>query len=138
MRNLTLVFATDERGGMIFNKRRVSRDRILIKDLMDSFTGNIYITEYSRILFEEYESRVVICKDPLSSSPDGGICFVECPPIKPYIQDVSKIIAYNWNRRYPYDMCIDISPKECGFSLTSTEEFIGSSHEKITKEIFER
>ncbi len=138
MRNLSVVFVTDERGGMIFNKRRVSRDRLLIQDLINSLNGKIYISEYSSCLFADYSDRVVVCDDPFLSAPDGAICFIEFPPIKPHISDISVIVAYNWNRRYPYDICIDISPTECGFKSVFIGEFIGSSHEKITKEIFVR
>ena len=138
MRDLSVIYATDERGGMIFNKRRVSRDKLLIKDIVDTVCGKIYISEYSKLLFEEYADRVVICADPLFDAPSGAVCFVEFPPIVPYIKDISRITVYNWNRRYPFELCIDISPIQCGFRSVSVCEFVGNAHDKITKEIFER
>ena len=36
------------------------------------------------------------------------------------------------------DMIFDISPTADGFTLTSVTEFVGSSHEKITKEIYSK
>lgn len=138
MRNLTVALSTDERGGMIFNKRRVSRDRILIRDLMSGFDGKIYINEYSKLLFEEYPDRTVVCKSALDEAPDGAVCFIEFPPFAPYISDISRFIIYNWNRRYPFDLCLDVSPSDEGYKSVSVFEFEGSSHEKITKEIFER
>ena len=138
MRNLTVALCIDERGGMIFNKRRVSRDRVLISELVGSVNGKIYINEFSKLLFEPHSDRVVICADALNDAPDGAICFIEVPPLKPHIKDISRLIVYNWNRTYPYDLKLDISPEKEGFRLVSTYEFEGSSHEKITKEIFER
>lgn len=138
MRNLTVIIATDERGGMIFNKRRVSRDRLMIADFMESFTGKIYISEYSKLLFEAYSGRTEICDNPLSEAPSGAVCFIEFPPVTPYLSDISRFVIYNWNRRYPFDACLDVSPKDVGFKLVSASEFVGSSHEKITKEIFEK
>ena len=138
MRNISVIYATDERGGMIFNKRRVSRDKLVTKDIVDTVCGKIYISEYSRILFEEYPDRVTVCANPLLDAPDGAVCFVEFPPIVPYIKDISRITVYNWNRRYPFELCIDISPIQCGFRSVSVCEFVGNAHEKITKEIFER
>ncbi len=138
MRNITVILATDERGGMIFNKRRVSRDRILIADLMNGTDKKVYINEYSKILFEEYSERVAVCENALSEAPEGSVCFIEFPPIKPYLADISRLIIYNWNRRYPFDMSLDVSPVSEGFRSVSVSELEGSSHEKITKEIFER
>ena len=138
MRKLTVALCTDERGGMIFNKRRVSRDRILIKNLMDGFDGKIYINEYSRLLFEDYGDRAVVCESALDEAPSGAVCFIEFPPVTPYLSDISRFVIYNWNRRYPFDACLDVSPKDVGFKLVSASEFVGSSHEKITKEVFEK
>ena len=45
MKNITVALCIDERGGMIFNKRRVSRDRVLIAELVGSVEGKIYISE---------------------------------------------------------------------------------------------
>lgn len=138
MRNLTVALCTDERGGMMFNNRRVSRDRILIDDLVGSVDGEIYIDGYSALLFESHPDRVTVVGDLLSDAPAGAVCFVEVPPIMPYAKDISRLIIYNWNRRYPFDKRLDISPVEMGFRLVSVSEFEGSSHEKITKEIYER
>ena len=138
MRDLTVILCTDERGGMIFNKRRVSRDKTLVTELMGGIDGRLYINEYSKALFGEYSDRIVVCTDALSEAPDGAVCFIEFPPFKPYLADISRFIIYNWNRRYPFDACLDVEPESEGFKLVSVTEFVGNAHEKITKEIFER
>ena len=44
------------------------------------------------------------------------------------------IILYHWNRHYPSDLKFDLTMD--GYKLNETVEFEGSSHEKITKEVY--
>ena len=138
MKKITVALCTDERGGMMFNKRRQSRDRVLISELLGSTDGKIYISKYSRLLFEPHIERVVVCDDPIKECGEGDVCFVEDTPILPYVADISRIIIYNWNRRYPYDRTFEVDLNACGFTKVCETEFAGSSHEKITKGVFER
>ena len=48
---------------------------------------------------------------------------------------IERIILYRWNRAYPGDMFFDIK-LDRSWHLASAEDFAGSSHEKITKEIY--
>jgi len=43
------------------------------------------------------------------------------------------LILYRWNRTYPADLYFTLSLE--GWTLERREEFAGSSHEKITKEV---
>ena len=136
MKKITVAVTVDERMGIAFNKRRQSRDRVLIKDLLDTATGKVYVSEYSLPLFDEYKDRVIVAEDPLAQCPDGGCCFVEMVELMPYIEEIDTLIVYNWNRHYPADKTLDIDLENGRFSLTSSTEFVGSSHEKITKETY--
>ena len=136
MRKITVAVTVDERMGVAFNKRRQSRDRVLIKDLFDTATGKVYVSEYSALLFDEHKDRVIVAEDPLAQCPDGGCCFVEMTELMPYIDEIDTLIVYNWNRHYPADKTLDIDLKNGKFSLASSTEFVGSSHEKITKETY--
>ena len=49
---------------------------------------------------------------------------------------ISELIIYRWNRNYPHDFDFDINITESNFKIASTDEFRGSSHEKITKEVY--
>ena len=51
-------------------------------------------------------------------------------------EKIEKIILYRWNRVYPADVHFPIDFS--GWKLVQAEEFAGSSHEKITEEIYER
>jgi len=137
MKKITVAVCIDEEGGMMFNNRRPTRDRVLISELLTSTEGRIVIHPYSQTLFRDSE-RVVVSDDPMETAEDGDICFIEQLPIKPQLSYVSRFIVYNWNTLYPKDKSFDVDLRGSGFSLVSESEFEGSSHERITKGIYER
>jgi hypothetical protein len=63
---------------------------------------------------------------------------VENVGVKPYIDRISAVTVYNWNRVYPRDLVFDIDLEKEGFSLMSSREFQGYSHENIRKEVYQR
>lgn len=128
------MLCLDDDGGIAFNKRRQSRDRLLIEDICNTY-GNIYIDEYSLPLFAEHESSVKVCAEPLADCKDSGACFVERTSPMGWLDEISCFVIYHWNRRYPADVSFDLSALQ-GFKLSETTEFVGSSHEKITKEVY--
>ena len=134
MKKITVAVTLDERMGIAFNKRRQSRDRIQINDLVDTIVGKIYVSKYSLPLFEEYKDRIVVADDPLRECPDGGCCFVEKTKIGEHLDDVETFIVYRWNRHYPSDVKLDVDFS--GYKMVDCTEFVGSSHEKITKETY--
>ena len=67
---------------------------------------------------------------------EGDFVFIENLPIKNHLNKIKKMIVYNWGERYPADFYLDTPPTENGFSLSEKYEFTGSSHEKITREIY--
>ncbi len=138
MRNLTVAITVDDKLGLAFNKRRQSRDKRLIEDLCKKTSGDIYISSYSALLFEEFSDRIKVVDNPLIDSPDGGCCFIELTQIKEYIDDISTLIIYHWNRQYPSDKKLDIDVKDCGFKMTAQYDFAGNSHDKITKGIYQK
>lgn len=137
MKKITVALCVDDRGGMAFNNRRQSRDRVLIKDLMDNTSENIYIEEYSEALFSEYKDRTVTSPSPLEVCPDGGTCFIERESPEPYIDIAETVILYRWNKKYPFDLSLNMSALE-SFKLIEQYEFEGNSHEKITKEVYKK
>ena len=51
---------------------------------------------------------------------------------------INTLIIYKWNRIYPADLHFDINVNDVSWELIDSEEFNGSSHEKITREIYRR
>ena len=138
MKKLTVAVALDDGQGMLFFGKRQSRDRVLIDDLLGSVDGaEVYISPFSKLLFEG-KSGVNITESPIEDAPSGAVCFIENIRLSPYIDLIDTLIIYRWNRLYPSDFKFDIDIKKMGFTLDTAEEFTGSSHEKITKEIYRR
>ena len=136
---MQIIVCVDDRGGMLFNKRRQSRDRVLIADVLSELGDKkIHISSFSKLLFEGFEDRYVIDEAFLENASESDVCFVENINLLPYVDKINRITVYHWNRSYPGDLFFSVDPLKEGFELTSTYEFEGYSHDKITREIFER
>lgn len=137
MEKITVALCLDDGLGMMFGGRRQSRDRELIGELLD-WVGNrrLWIHPYSVPLFEG-RCAYSVSEHPLSDCRPGEICFLETESPLPYLHRVGRLVLYRWNYLYPSDLRFDTAPSELGYHLVSTEEFQGSSHEKITKEVYE-
>ncbi len=128
---MKLIVCLDDKNGMMFNKRRQSRDKILIEDVLELCKGEkLYANEYSAKLFPE--KSVEICENPAETN--DGYCFAENFTVNE--EYVEEIIVYKWNRLYPADTCFNIDLEN--WTLTETVDFEGSSHEKITRERYVR
>ena len=134
---MKLVVCLDERGGMTFNQRRQSRDRILIENLLQTVGADrLWVAPYTVSLFEGAEKEISVSEDPLMQADFGEWCFVENQACVPYLEKIEEITVYWWNRQYPFDRKFDIDLSGKDFSLLECQEFEGSSHKKITKEIY--
>ena len=137
MKKISVAVAVDDNGGIMFNNRRLSRDRVLTADLINmSGENGIYISPYSLKIFEEYKDKVTVADDPIAQATDGSMCFIENTEIDPYWDMIDCLVIYKWNRNYPYDVCFNPNVSALGFKLYETTDLCGYSHEKITKEIY--
>lgn len=128
---MKLIICLDSKNGMMFNRRRQSRDRILIENILELCKGEtVFTNEYSAPLFPD--NTAVICENP--QEIEKGFVFAENFTVNE--DKIEKIIVYKWNRVYPADTYFGISPDK--WILEDTVEFTGSSHEKITREIYGR
>ena len=75
--------------------------------------------------------------DPLAAAGREDVCFVENLPLAPWAAAIERLTVYRWNRVYPADMRLDLA-LDRGWHLVAASDFPGFSHEKITKEIYER
>ena len=125
-----IIVCLDDNGGMLFNNRRQSRDRVVCEDVVKNLNGEkLFVSPFSQILFENYKDCVSVSEDFLLN---GTICFVENQSLSHCNAD--EVIVYRWNRIYPSDFYCDIDFSK--YSLLQQTEFEGFSHEKITKQIF--
>ena len=133
---MKLIVCLDERKGMMFNNRRQSRDRVLIDNIEAMLDGDkLFVAPYSESLFENNEIKLKVKGNPLRAA-NKGWCFIENLPVAEYKDEIEELVIYHWNRHYPGDFFFDLELDS--YRLISCEEFAGSSHEKITKEIWKK
>ena len=107
---MKIIVCLDDYGGMLFNSRRQSRDRMLIDDIMmDLGYQKICISEFSKILFTPHEGRYEIVEDFAQLLESDSVCFIENVDVKPYIDKIDTVTLYHWNRVYPRDFVFDIN-----------------------------
>ena len=134
---MTVFVCVSEGGGMTFAERRVSRDAAVVADIINLASGKkLLISEYSAKLFQENATEIKVVPKPLEYAESTDFAFVENPPLSPHKRKISRLIIYHWNRRYPFDTRLDISPSELGMNLLESLDFQGKSHGKITREIW--
>ena len=129
------IVCLDDKNGMLFNKRRQSQDRLLREDILNRLSGKLWLNPYSASQFSETD-RLEITENPLSDTPPGETCFIEDQPLKPYEEQISGLIVYRWNRIYPASLYFDLELTD--WELVSPCEFPGHSHEKITREYYQK
>lgn len=137
---MKVIVCVDDNNGMMFNNRRQSRDRILINDVIKNVIGgNLLMTPYSELLFKDSDIDAFFLSEYILDEADSeDYCFIENKALLPYSDRIDELIIYRWNRTYPSDMYLDVDPAALSMKLVSTTEFAGSSHEKITKELYKR
>ena len=92
------------------------------------------MSQYSAKMF--LSANVNVDTEFLNLVNDGDYCFVENDDFMRYLDKLEKVIVYRWNRVYPSDKKVAtdfLNEKQ----LTSSIDFKGSSHERITEEIYE-
>jgi hypothetical protein len=131
-----IIVCLDEKNGMMFNNRRQSRDKVVLSEILKICDGStLWMGNYSIPLFADSKGHKIKTDDSfLSKATDGEYCFVENVDIAPYQNKIEKIYIFKWNRHYPSDFWFNLDYGK--WSLLEVKEFPGSSHEKITLEVY--
>lgn len=135
-----VIVCVDSKDGMLFHHRRQSMDRVL-RERMLALCGThmLWMNTYSAGQFSEKErARLRVDNQFLALAGEGDYCFVEDQAIEPFLDRIEDLILFCWNRVYPADQYFDRSLLEGGWTLRETEQFAGSSHAKITKEVYRK
>lgn len=128
---MTIILCIDDRNGISFNKRRQSRDKTLVENVMKH--ENVHIMEHSLGLFSGYDIKTI---DDVNSLPNDAVYFHEITDPKDIIKNFDTIIIYRWNRHYPSDVKFEFKMND--YQKIYEEEFVGFSHDKITKEVYNK
>ena len=127
---MKIITCVDKNLGVSFNNRRQSRDRLIIKDIVENF-GKVFTFEYSLPLFSEYSDFAVLTQD---TAKVDGYLFIEKSTLSEFENKISTLVLYRFDKVYPSDRKLEISLEN--FKLKEKIEFQGNSHEKIIKEIY--
>ena len=131
------ILTLDDKNGMMFNNRRQSRDSAVNQKICNIVNQKtLFINPYSEKLFDGLDVCKNVSDDFLTLAEKDDFCFIENVDVP--IEQCEEIFIFRWNRIYPADRFFNVDLVGNGFSLKSSEELVGSSHEKITLEIFEK
>ncbi len=137
---MIVICCVDDAMGMLFNRRRQSRDRVVRAAIGTLAAGKtLWMNAYSAAQFSIGELPEGICVDEefLAKAQPEDYCFVENTDMEPYENKISGLVLFHWNRAYPADVRFPLQLTR-QWQLKSTQELTGYSHEKITMEVYER
>ena len=136
---MKIIVCVDNQNGMMFNHRRQSQDRVLRKRILE-LTGGKKLWMNGNMPKEQEQSgqsgQIQADETFLEKAGPGEYCFVEDKDVVPYESRIEEVILCHWNRDYPADMYFKMDLGS--WKLAETQEYAGSSHEKITEERYVR
>lgn len=125
-----LILCIDEKDGLSFCGRRLSRDCRVIEHILSMTNGHsLWVHPYSSKLFPAH--TVIVDEEFQNKAGKGDYCFSEITPVPVKNENLESVILYCWNRSYPATVKFDRTVLR-PLRLTYTEEFPGNSHEIIT------
>lgn len=129
---MILALCVDNAMGLMFARRRQSKDAALRERLLSLSGGKLRMSPYSA---RQFDAGVYAGADYLSGAKAGEWCFVENGDYEAYADRIERIVLFRWNREYPADLHFRFPGK---WTLVSAEDFPGTSHEKITQEVYQK
>lgn len=137
---MTIIVCLDDKNGMMFNKRRQSRDKVIYERIVDKQKNSRILTDnYSAQLFLDAKpNSFEVSEDFLNIATANDVCFVEDKNVSAYISKADKVIIYRFNRIYPSDVKFSVDLENLGFKKVKSEDFIGTSHDKLTEEVYSK
>lgn len=134
---MIIVACVEDRNGILFNKRRVSRDIVVCQDVLNTCPTRLWMNSYSAPLFADLPQRKIqVAEDFLRQAEAGQWCFVENVALPETSDEIEQVILYRWNQKYPADTYFDVDLAD--WQLLSATELAGHSHGKISKEVYGR
>jgi len=137
---MNLIVCVDDGMGMMFNKRRQSKDATVREDMLAMLPAGkkLFVTPYTAKQFlPEEQDKLSVC-DTLSdfTKQEDAFFFAEDLPVAGLESVTGQVVLYRWNRAYPSDVkfTFDLS----GYEMVSCEDFVGNSHPEMKKEIYKK
>ena len=133
---MIVIACVDDRMAMLFNRRRQSQDAALRQRLLQRAAGRtIWMSEYSARQFADCQADNIRVSDHCADQAGAGeLWFVEDGRELIGARGAEELVLYRWNRSYPGD--VTFPWPLTGWKLVETADFPGTSHEKITEEVY--
>lgn len=135
---MRIIVCLDDKNGMLFNRRRQSKDSALREHILQMTAGSrLWMNGYSAAQFAEKTDAVEVDESFLEKAGEEDFCFLENADISAYASQVTGVIIYRWNREYPRDTTFPLEWFSAKWKLVSRGDFPGNSHEKIGWEVYD-
>ena len=132
---MTVIVCIDTGRGMTFFGKRQSTDSVLRERVLSLSKGkSLFMNAYSASQFKGTDPITV--SDEVPTAEKDSLWFTETVDPAPYADAVDTLVIYRWNRAYPREMILTLDPYDEGMRLCSVTDFEGSSHPRITEEIW--
>ena len=136
---MIIIAPVDNKNGLMFNHRRQSQDKILREKILEiTAKSKLWVNHYTEKQFADMGRcpQLNIDDNLLNEAAPGEYCFIENNHLQKSEPWIEKIILFKWNRNYPGDFFFDIDVTSNHWILQESKDFPGSSHEKITMEVY--
>ncbi len=134
---MTVIVCIDTGRGMTFFGKRQSTDSVLRERILALAEGKrLVMSPYTASQFAE--NGGVTISDGAPADTDDAVWFTETEDPAPWADSIDTLVIYRWNRAYPRELTLTLDPFEAGMRLCSVTDFEGSSHPRITEEIWTR
>lgn len=133
---MTVIICVDNNGGILFNGKRQSKDRIFRKyllDIVEKKNSRIAMSPYTYSQFKEDKRKELTDVKEEFSFDEDYIFLERAIPI--LWEKVNNLILCCWNRDYPADEYFNL-PIGVECILQKTEEIVSDSH-TLTIETYE-
>ena len=101
---MKIIVCVDNKGGVMFNRRRQSQDRVLREHILEMTSGHaLWMNSYSAKMFGDH-SGIIVTEDFLDRASEDDFCFME-PGRSTQLRKLSFSDGIGPTRR----MCISIS-----------------------------
>lgn len=131
---MRVIICIDDNFGMLFGGKRQSRDSRVLEDIKSNFEPIVILPFSEKLIAPSGISFTV--KSDISEIKENETVFIENLNPATFSDKIDEIIAYRWNRKYLSDMRCTLDFKS--LKKISTYDFVGSSHDKITREVYKK
>ncbi len=138
---MIVIACVDQQNGLMFHDRRQSQDRNVIQKIVEITKDSVlWVSKYSLELFDKSATNIHETHYPSVRASKGEYCFLEDSSgmlsVSDVRQDIETVILFRWPNIYPADEYFPVDVLN-GKKLTKIFEFTGTSHDKITLEVYE-